>query len=337
MRASEKLLPAMRREGSPTWPDQRCRNHRRYDPEGRRLASRRPGRRLAARGRRPSVDRRLRRPRLSGGEPALQRLVLSLQGLDGGFKDVQKRQIVGMARDGNADMTASRRPAMSALSPERAWRVASLGPAFARQLSLERADRVLHGQPGRPLVGIGRNEPADRMTSERRLVSLATTVENWLGRPAGVEPATSPAVGSVCETKTYIETRALDPSSCGPRPKHAQTAAAVASRSAVCPRYPTKSNKVGPLGARSFARFAAVPPCLRPAKASPTRSWRPGQFVCGRNLSAGGGKGGGSWKANQAAKVARTLNALDDLAASSGALMPRARSRMPTPTPSARP
>ena len=90
------------------------------------------------------------------------------------------------------------------------------------------------------------------MTSERRLVSLATTVENWLGRPAGVEPATSPAVGSFAKTKTYIETRALDPSSCGPPPKHAQTAAAVASRSAVCPRYPTKSNKVGPLGARSF-------------------------------------------------------------------------------------
>lgn len=53
---------------------------------------------------------------------------------------------------------------MSALLPERAWRVTSLWPAFARQLSLERADRVLHRQPGRPLVGVGdRDESANRV------------------------------------------------------------------------------------------------------------------------------------------------------------------------------
>jgi hypothetical protein len=53
---------------------------------------------------------------------------------------------------------------MNALLPERTWRVASLWPAFARKLSLQRADRVLHRQPGRPLVGVGdRNEPANRV------------------------------------------------------------------------------------------------------------------------------------------------------------------------------
>jgi hypothetical protein len=52
-------------------------------------------------------------------------------------------------------------PPARALPFERAWRVASLWEAFARKFSLKRADRVLHRQPGRPLVGVrDRNEPA---------------------------------------------------------------------------------------------------------------------------------------------------------------------------------
>jgi hypothetical protein len=43
----------------------------------------------------PFCDHCLRRPRLGGGQPAFQDLVLGLQDLDGGFKDVQTRQIVG--------------------------------------------------------------------------------------------------------------------------------------------------------------------------------------------------------------------------------------------------
>ena len=43
----------------------------------------------------PFCDHRLRRPRLGGGQPALQDLVLGLQDLDGGFKDIQTRHIVG--------------------------------------------------------------------------------------------------------------------------------------------------------------------------------------------------------------------------------------------------
>jgi hypothetical protein len=57
---------------------------------------------------------------------------------------------------------------------------------------------------------------ATRWWAESRLKILATQI-GW-GAPAGVEPATSPAVGSVCETRSHIETRALDPSSCGARP-----------------------------------------------------------------------------------------------------------------------
>jgi hypothetical protein len=94
----------------------------------------------------PFCDHCLRRPRLCGGKPALQDLVLGLQDLDGGFKDVQTRRIVRDGRGVNADMTgrapASRRPAMNALPPERAWRVAALWSAFARKLSLQRANRL---------------------------------------------------------------------------------------------------------------------------------------------------------------------------------------------------
>ena len=42
----------------------------------------------------PRAPLALGRPRLSGGEPTLQDLVLGLQGLDVGFEDMQKRQIV---------------------------------------------------------------------------------------------------------------------------------------------------------------------------------------------------------------------------------------------------
>ena len=56
------------------------------------------------------LDDRPFRTRLGGGEPAVQDLVLGLQGLDVGFEDVQKRRIAdgtGVARGVSTGMMAA--------------------------------------------------------------------------------------------------------------------------------------------------------------------------------------------------------------------------------------
>ena len=92
---------------------------------------------------------------------------------------------------------------MNALPPERAWRVAALWSAFARKLSLKRADRVLHRQTGRPLVGVGdRNEPANRVGArlDVELHIAAGPEQPPLRRwPAMPTPFESDRVGSVID------------------------------------------------------------------------------------------------------------------------------------------